>query len=325
MTELGLAGRAAGFREASSEPQVQALPLAHLSIEVGHFYRDDLQAGPERLRQRFQQVAAWVEAARGIAAAGLPVQRPRVSTSFLLDDYSATLAPPGEVLPVLLRAAEAAGVEVDYLAREAACVEADGVPLARLVEERIVADPPPGTDGSRPPVTESGWLCNGQRTPALTAAAAAMESVIAWHPPVENAANRHSVFVDVELWDEREGARSWSCAHLAAVWQLLRLGLLRWQGARVAVAQPWREPLPQDWQQVPAVIQLNPRAAPFSAYRTLSILSAGFLGTEHAVRTILSQVAIDPVVQAQVADRAAAEGVALPREPVDRISYVFTG
>src|SRR5690606_35636054 len=104
----------------------------------------------------------------------------------------------------------------------------------------------------------------------------------------------HSVFVDVELWDERAGARTWSCAYLAAVWQLLRLGLLRRDGAPVTVPRPWPEVLPQAWDLLPAVVQVNPRAAPFTAYRTFSVLPVGFLSTEHAVRTILSQVLVDP-------------------------------
>lgn len=321
------AGRDPTFREASGERRVQSVPLSHLSIEVGHLYREDLAGGPDRLRDHFRQVAPWLDTARQAGVWALPPKPARVSTCLLVDDYSAPFGSPAEVVPELLGAARECGVDVDYLARESACAEADGIPLARLVEERIVADPPPGTNGSRPPVTESGWLCNGQRSPAtsIPAATAAMEPTVAWRPPVQNATNRHSIFVDVELWDEHRGARAWSCAFLAAVWQLLRLGLLRCQGARVAVPQPWPAELPDSWERMPAVVQVNPRAAPFSAYRTFSVLSVGFFATEHAVRTILSQVAVDPEVLAQVADRGAAEGIRLPDEPVDRITYTFTG
>jgi hypothetical protein len=304
----------ASFREATGERRVQSLPLSHMSIEVGHLYRDDLASGPDRLRDHFGQVAA------------LSSKRPRISTCLLIDDYSAQLSAPAEVVPEVLRAARECGLEIDYLAREAACAEAHGAPLARLAEDLIVADPPPGTNGSRPPVTETGWLCNGQRSPAtVPAATAAMEPAASWRPPVQNATSRHSVFVDVELWDERSGTRVWSCAFLAAVWQLLRLGLLRCHGAPVAVPQPWPEELPEVWERMSAVVQVNPRAAPFSAYRTFSILSLGFFATEHAVRTILSQVAVDPTLLAEITDRAAAERIRLPAEPVDRITYVFTG
>jgi hypothetical protein len=313
-----------GFREAAAEPRIQAVPFAHLSLELGHLYFEDLAAGPDHLRRQFQRVAPWAEAARGILSAGMPGRTPRVSTCFLIDDYFAPTSSPAEVVPALLQAAQDTGLEIDYLARESACVEADGAPLARLVEERIVADPPPGTNGMRPPVTETGWLCNGQRSPGI-AQVEAMAPGAGWAPPAQNATTRHSVFVDVELWDERRGERTWSCAFLAAVWQLLRLGLLRSHGAQVAVPRPWDGDLPDRWDQLPAIVQLRPRAAPFSAYRSLSILPGRFLANEHAVRTILSQVAVEATVARQPIDRGQAERIPLPPEPVDRLEYVFTG
>jgi hypothetical protein len=314
----------ASFREASAERRVQSLPLSHLSIELGHLYFEDFAAGLDSLRDHFARVAPWAHAAREIAARGLAGRTPRISTCFLIDDYFGPSEPPAKVIPDLLAAAQAAGLEIDYLARESGCAEADGVPLARLVEERIVADPPPDTTGSRPPPTETGWLCNGQRSP-VAVADAAMAAIQRWTPPAQNAATRHSVFVDVELWDERRGERIWSCAFLAAVWQLLRLGLLRHHGAPVASAQQWDEEMPADWARLPAVIRVNPAAAPFSAYRALSILEGRFLVTEHAVRTILSQIAVDPMVVAQVLERARGEGLTLSPEPVRRIDYVFAG
>jgi hypothetical protein len=74
---------------------------------------------------------------------------------------------------------------------------------------------------------------------------------------------------------------------------------------------------------MPAVIQVNPRATPFSAYRTFSILPVDFLAIEHAVRTILSQVAVDAAVLVEIAGRAAADGVRLPDKPMSRITYTF--
>jgi len=313
------AGRDVVFQIAGGEPRLPSGPLSHVSIEVGHLSQADLAGGPDRLREQFRQVAPWLDAARRTWAA-VPAPGPvRVSTCLLVDDYSVPVGAPAEVAPQLLAAAQESGVAVDYLAREAACVELDGVSLARLVAERIVAEPPPGTDGFRPPVLESGWLCNGQRAPA----AAAMEPAAGWRPPVQDTAYPHAVFTDVQLWDERRGTRRWSCAFLAAVWQLLRLGLLRSQGAPVAVPQPWPDELPDSWGLMPAVIQVNPRATPFSAYRTFSILPVDFLAIEHAVRTILSQVAVDAAVLVEIAGRAAADGVRLPDKPMSRITYTF--
>jgi hypothetical protein len=302
------------------------VPLAHLSVELGHLYFEDLAASPDRLRQHFRRVAPWVDAAVGICAANLPGRRARISTCVLVDDYFAPTSSPAEVLPRLLEVAQECGVTIDYLARESACAELDGLSLARLVQDRIVADPPPGTNGSRPPPAEIGWLCNGQRSPVGPVVEAMAKVVAPWAPPAENAANRHSVFVDVELWDDdARNVRTWSCAFLAAVWQLLRLGVLRYDGEPVAPPQPWDGELPDDWRRLPAVVQLEPAAQAFSAYRTLSVLSGRFLPTEHAVRTILSQVAIESAILAQVAERAGTEGIALPASLVDRIDYVFTG
>lgn len=313
----------ARVRESTAHPRIAAVPLSHLSVELGHLYFEDFSRGPEHLRRQFAAVAPWAEAARRIQAASTPGRTPRVSTCFLIDDYFAPTASPASVIPQLLAAARDSGLVIDYLARESACVEADGVPLARLVEERIVADPPPGSNGLRPPVSETGWLSNGQRSPASHDGVAMAPAEGAWRPPMENAVYRHSVFVDVELWDTRGERRTWSCAFLAAVWQLLRLGLLRDRGRAVALPKRWDGQLPDQWDRLPAVLQLNADAAPFCAYRSLSVLPGRFFATEHAVRTILSQVAVEAAVAQQVVDRARGEHIELPSEMVDRLQYVF--
>ncbi len=319
------------FREAAAERQVASVPLSHLSIELGHLYRDDFVAGLD-LQQHFKQVVPWANAGRQACVESLQSRkgqqgrgaRARVSTCFLVDDYFSEFSSPAELVPELVSAARAAGLEIDYLVRESGCANADDVALARSVEARLVADPPPDTNGSRPQVTEVGWLCNGQRSPANDAIEA-MDTVRPWTPPVQNAARRHSIFLDVELWNESNGRRTWSCPFLAAVWQLLRLGMLRHKGEGVAAAQRWEGSFPADWDKIPVVTQLNSSAAPFSAYRTLSILSTRFLPIEHAVRTVLSQVAIDRDVLGQVMVRSRGEGIELPLELVDRIEYVFAG
>lgn len=323
------------FREATAERRVASVPLSHLSIELGHLYMDDFVAGVD-LQQHFAQIVPWVNAARQSYTEGLRSRRgkygqrnreprARVSTCFMVDDYFTRFSSPAEVIPALASAARAANLEIDYLARESGCAFADNVDLASLVVGRLVPDPPPSTNGSRPQATEVGWLSNGERSPADDATREAMETVRTWTPPVQNSARRHSIFVDVELWDERNGHRTWSCPFLAAVWQLLRLGMLRHNGEGVALPQQWEGAFPDDWDKIPAVTQLNPNAAPFSAYRTLSVLSTRFLPIELAVRTILSQVAVDREVLSQVTARSGTEGIELPPELVDRIGYVIVG
>ncbi len=312
------------FRESSAHPRVESVPLAHLSIELGHLYMEDFTAGPERLKRHFAHVAFWVKAARDLWEHRLNGRRARISTCFLIDDYFTRFSTPAVVIPQLLEAATEHGLTIDYLARESGCAEADGVPLAQLVEGRLVPEPPAGMTGFRPPLTVTGWLSNGERSPS-NSAPEAMEETVVWRPPIQNAANRHSIFVDVELWDEHSGQRTWSCPFLAAVWQLLRLGMLRYFGKRVSIPRLWEGDFPTDWDELPALIQLNPAAAPFSAYHTLSVLARRFLPIEHAVHTILSQVRVEESVLRQSLERARAEGLELPAELTDRIEYVFTG
>jgi hypothetical protein len=311
------------FTEAAAQPRVEAVSYAHLSIELGHLYMEDLQRGPAYLDQHFRTVAPWVEAAIRSCAEDLPGRTARVSTCFLVDDYFTRLSPPSVVVPQLIDAAGRAGLRIDYLSRESACAQAGELPLADMVARRLVAEPPLNSTGSRPPPDESGWLTNGERSPSDTVEA--MGSLREWRPPRETAANRHSIFIDIELWDQNGPERTWSCPFLAAVWQLLRLGLLRHDGRAVAAPNAWEGDWPADWDRLPPTVQLNPKAYPFSAYRTMSILAGRFLPVEHAVCTILGQVTVSPVAAKQALDRSAAEGIALPHELVDRVEYVLTG
>ncbi|MFG3150875.1 SCO2522 family protein [Streptomyces sp. NPDC048219] len=313
-----------GFRETAAEPRTESVPLAHLSLELGHLYMEDFEAGPERLRDHFTQVRPWVEAARAAAVARAGGKRARISTCFLIDDYFTRFSTPAEVVPMLLAEADRAGLTVDYLARESGCAVTGKVPVAEAVAGRIVESPPPGSYGMRPPTAQTGWLANGERSP-VARAPQAMKRAAAWQPPRETAARRHSVFLDVELWsDDPDGQRTWSCPFLAAVWQLARLGLLRNQGEAVLVPQPHTTTgFPDDWDELPSLLRLNPRADPFAAYRTCSVLPTRFLPVEHAVRVILDQIEVDPQALDQVARRSAAERAAVPDSVADRLSYVY--
>jgi hypothetical protein len=311
------------FLESSADFKVESVPLAHVSVEVGHLYMEDLGGGPAAVRRTFAAAAPWVRTAQMPRAVGCERKSIRVSTCFLIDDYFSRFSTPASVIPMVLAAAEREGVQIDYLARESACAAADGISPADLTLGSLVIEPVPGTTGGRPPLTETGWLTNGQRSPS-TSRGEAMAKRTPWEPPLESARRRHSIFVDVELWDERDGHRTWSCPMLAAVWQLIRLGLLRDHGRPVVTPQDWGEPhFPDNWDDLPAVIRLNPQAAAFTAYSTLSLLSPRFLPVELAVRTILSQFASDSNVFAETTGRATRDSMQLPDELVDRIRYVF--
>lgn len=310
-------------RESVAQRRAESTPLSHLSIELGHLYFEEFEKGFEGLSAYFERISPWIEAATNILRRKMPSRRARISTCFLVDDYFSRFSTPAEVLPQLVKAAESQGVTIDYIARESGCAVADDVPLADLVLGRIVPDPPPGSTGGRPPATVSGWLCNGQRSPEASAGQAMSVADRHWQPPAENGAlNNHSIFLDVQLWEMRAGQKVWSCPYLAAVWQLLRLGLLRYDG-RVVARPTTVEQLPDEWERLPAIVQINADANPFSAYSTFSVLGHRFLNVEHAVRTILQQFNVEQVVADQVSSRAAGEDTPLPAELWQRIEYLF--
>jgi hypothetical protein len=322
----------ASYSEATEQDKPRQLQLAHLSIEVGHFYMEDLLNGEDQIRAQFTRVAPWIGAATASAQAELGSTKLRASTCFLIDDYFRADTSPAKIVDKLVQIATECGVTIDYIAREAGCAVADGVPLAEVVAGMLLPEPSVGTNGSRPPLQESGWLCNGQRSPDAELSDQAMQ-IESWRPPEQFGARNHSIFLDVELWrdttEQGDGAlvtrRLWSCPFLASIWQLLRLGMVRYYGEPVAQPQLW--PLDRDWPDrwadLPTVMKINPRAAPFAAYRATSIMPRSYLGIEHAVDVILNHIDLDEAVINQVIDRGRAEQLAVPRKVTRRISHAF--
>jgi hypothetical protein len=308
------------FRESTSQSVVASVPLSHVSIELGHLYAEDFDG---HLNEYFDRVADYLTAARADCVKQLPAgTKPRISTCFLIDDYFNRFGDPDKVIHVLLETAARNGMSIDYIARESGCAVADGVPVAQLVLGHIVDDPPQGTTGARPLAVHTGWLCNGERSP-VSGPPGAMRNSPAWRPPVENGSNLHAVFTDVQLFSEVNEVRTWSCAFLASVWQLVRLGLLRYLG-EPAVRPTFLDtdrPIAADWSDLPAIMQINPAASPFSAYRTMSIFHSPLLAIEHAVGVILRQVSVDPAVLEQVIKRSHREGIELPADLTRRLGY----
>lgn len=318
----------ATYSEETGQYRPRQLQLSHLSIEVGHFYMEDLLKGKDRIRAQFKRVAPWVAAATTAAAVELGNVKPRVSTCFLVDDYFGNDTSPATIVDMVISIATECGITIDYLAREAGCYVVDSVLLAETVVARLLPEPPVGTNGSRPPLSESGWLCNGERSPDTDSEAMLVQP---WRAPVQFGKRNHSIFLDIELWKdttERDGnkpvsRRTWSCPLLASIWHLLRLGMLRYYGEPVAEPQQWDADWPQRWGDLPAVTQLNPRAAPFAAFRSTSILPHSYLEIEHAVDIILNHFDIDEAVVEQVIERGRRESLTIPREITSRISHVF--
>ncbi|MGW0183873.1 SCO2522 family protein [Nocardia sp. NPDC003345] len=325
------------YTEATDQPYIAPVPMSHLSIEVGHFYLNDITGDPVRVRSEFRRivplVAAFMESAR--MQYGPEV---RVSTCYLIDDYFQPDTDAAEILGKLLAAADDAGLTIDYLARESGCWQTSAfaggvpsgepIPVAEMVAARIVAEPAPPDTGRRPPTAESGWLCNGRRSSEYEQAQAMRSR--AYTPPEEFGRREHSIFLDVQLWSNEivdgVSVTRWSCPFLAAVWHLLRLGMLRYHGAVVAEPQPWHgEPWPHRWHEVPPVVRLNPDAAPFAAYQTLSMLPKRYIGIEHAVRLVLDHLDLDDDVVRQTIEAGAADPVpvVVPRKISERLSHLL--
>lgn len=317
------------YGEVTDRNRIREVPLSHLSIEVGHLHMDDIRNDDERVRTHFRAVERWLS--MSIASVVNSGSKSRVSTCFLIDDYFQRDTKPEEIVGNLLKAAAECGVSIDYIAREAGCCDADNVSLAELTAARLLPEPAPGANGSRPPTSASGWLCNGERSPESESDQAMRTQ--RWRAPQEFSKRHHSIFVDIELWKDAdelvdghaETQRIWSCAFLASIWQLQRLGMLRHHGNAVAQPRPWPPDMawPEHWDELPAVIQLNPHAAPFAAYQSLSILPQCYLQTENAVRVILGHLSLDDAVTDQIVVRAAKEDMQVSRSVVDRVSHIF--
>ncbi|MEU7139678.1 SCO2522 family protein [Nocardia sp. NPDC046473] len=323
------------YSEADEQVQVAGVKFAHLSIETGHFYMKSLLDGEDKIRAHFERVTRLVELHTKEAELEYGPSA-RVSTCFLIDDYFGSNTNPTEVLDKVLGIAEKCGLRIDYLAREAGCWETpqyvdkrltgQQIPLAEMVASWVVAEPLKQTTGRRPPDVESGWLCNGRRSSEHDSEQAMQ--VVEYRRPEEFASREHTIFLDIELWNTRtnkdgEEHTRWSCPFLASIWQLLRLGMLRYEGKAVVVPQPRPEHWPASWWEMPSVIALNPHAAPFQAYRALSILPREYVKIEHAVQTILDHIVIDPEVLQKAVERADGEGITIPREVTGRLSHMF--
>lgn len=329
------------YMEDSGAPATESVALSHVSLELGHLYMEDFRRGVEYLTRYFEMIVPWVTAAKQTIERR--VASPRISTCFLVDDYFSQLESPEKIIDMIRVAARKSHLEIDYLARESGCALAEGVELGELLMGYLVPEPLPNSNGSMPPMEQMGWLANGERTPDFhggrppaietgwlsnhdrtpeVVGALAMTDP-KWRPPSQSAPNRHAIFMDVELWDGKQ----WSCAYLAAVWQCLRLGLLRNNGRQVVHPEKVSEAIPALWSDLPAVLQLTDNPKPFCAYRTVSILGSRFIEIEAATRVILGQVGVPLAVGEQLQKRAAGEKpkpYKLPAKVLDRIDYYFT-
>lgn len=321
--------------------------FSHLSIDLGRFTVAEIAGDRDLVRRRCVRAAHWLDGARASADSG--DSSLRSSTCVLLDDYPNPGTDPATVFGTLLAVTEETGLPVDYVAHAAglaglaaAASGAHDEGTVALVAARLVEEPAPGADGTRPPLPDSGWLCNGRRSQDPHAAEAMRSR--SWTPPHEYAAAGHSIFLDVEVWrdevlggsgsgatadsgsgSDTETTRLWSPAILAASWLLLRLGQLHGIAPRAVEPVPHAAEAgwPRSWEEVPVVVKINAEASPLAGYRALSIAPRADLGLEHAVRLLLDAFAVDPDAAARVESRAADEGLALEPGISDRLSAIL--
>jgi hypothetical protein len=244
---------------------IESIPFtekAGLSIETGHFYPNAFSknATPP-LADRLERVKIWADAAESELKQETGEE---ASTVYLIDDYSCNFKPQ-RIIRQIIDAAKQSKLRVDYLAREGACI-----PLAGIVLDQL----------------------------ATTEVFAKDESVAHWFD---------STLEAVGVGDTWEGRlqfggemyykyakNEWACAHLAAVWQLLRLGVLHHPDFDKPFLLKNKDELPawKKWDEVPGLIQLNPGAAPFQAHETLSILPKSYIDVENLVKKIITNLPV---------------------------------
>lgn len=300
------------YHEATESAAVERVPFSHLSIEAGHLYLRQL-ADRAFVRGQFEAVVPRVATAVAEARA-VHGKDARISTCLLIDDYNVNPADPkpspAVAIAMLDDVARETGLRIDYLARESGCVQASSVfypdtrsrvPLAEIVLGLITPEPIEGSNGAGSSPLLSGWVSNGRRSEEVGAAMEAIE----WLQPEEYGNHGHSVLIDAELYNERLASapdpgkpkrveRVWSCSMLSAVWHLLRLGMLRNDGRQVAVpcVVTAVTDLPRTWAELPTVVKLNTGAAPFCAYRAVSILPRSALVTEVAADVLMNHISL---------------------------------
>lgn len=326
------------FQERNRGTTVKDLALSHMSIEVGHFFMKTLEEGEGPILAQFQRVKPWLDAARNSVDSG--GKTPRISTCFLIDDYFQREVDPDEpklradqLMERILRLSEQAGVQIDYVARESACARRrDGFAIAELVADRLLEEPEPGLDtGGRPPTKESGWLSNGR--PARESTVLNAMQAHDWGALLEYGRRNHSIYLDVELWrdgaepgaDEEEVLRRrlYSCPFLAAVWQLVRLGLLRDNGEPALAVTDFQGEWPAEWSQFPEIVKVNPAATSFYAYHSLSIMPQHYLPIETAVRNVIDHFLYQRDVALKLDERARKENITLSEIISERMSHHF--
>lgn len=242
---------------------------SRLSIEPGHFYAAAFAEGTDALAQRFRHVRYYAEAVSG----------PADNAAFMFDDYHNrpdSKVRPRDIVEQILEASNKAGLEINYVAREAACTRMSEHVLGILRGTGYIRE-----------TEKQGFLLDDQDGRLGQSVGPAMSE-----PPVPvRQRPRGHTFIDIEVYDRpTKKTVSWACPYLAAIWQALRLGVLHDEAFDNPVRVGETIPDWNTWEDMPPLIQLTPDAKPFVASRTFSILPTDFLHVEGAVDKIITRL-----------------------------------
>lgn len=232
----------------------KSLPQAHLSIEVWHTYASEVLR-PNYLEDMFMATKSLINARVDIAKQDDP--EATVNTVFLFDDENIhSTTKPSRYYQRIRDASQAVGLEIDYIAREAAFTKWGNYVVGMLKERQI-----PGT---------FDCICDSTGTTRLK---------ITNDDDVYRTRYNQSIPLYTDGFDKKgHGVRKFSCPLLASLWQLERFGLFNQPMTPIDAGQSW--PTTRKWHQIPEITQINPKAAPFHAKNILSILPKHFAQVE---------------------------------------------
>ena len=247
---------------------------ADLSLEIAHIYLHELDEN--KAEQSAKIAESWIKHILDLAKKHQRV----VSTTVLIDNYfmEHSLSLP-DAAEMIVSAYEHHGIQIDHIVPESSCASGIEKMFDLIIEQpRRGAGSRGGEIGS--PARVTGWLSNGDSmrlTHNILDGDPFRSSGEMGEEQVYDPRYRHAVFLDVQLWSHESGRKIYSCAALAAWWQLMRLGLDEAHDC---------EPI------LPDEIMSRRNSPPFFSHNTLSILSSQFIEIEHAVNVILNQVFI---------------------------------
>jgi hypothetical protein len=252
---------------------------ARVSVETGHFYADVFMQGMGALVSRLHTVRMECDntvpifnTPRTLDPDTATALGSGVSYSFLFDDYlnrPSKKHHPAAMLGMLRDAALEAGLQLDYIAREAAYLVQAAAALAILQKSPEL---------HKAPDDDSHWLAQ------LRPEAIQIAMQMAKNEPPQGTPGR--IYMDIELF----GRKEWACPYLASLWHIHRLGGL--PGLDFPDPELINGDMPdwERWQDVPPLIQLREDAAPFCADTAYSILPNSFLAVESAADRITTRL-----------------------------------